>query len=163
MHHLVDGEAPDRVEAEADAGAAEQGAEVVAHGLADEGDEADPAEGQALAYGLEGEPVVAHEDEVVDDGEQEGKPEPGWRNLVDGGPDLGEAVGLELVVKQIDGQHEDGRDEHGCKESRIFFHQSCSLAALGMAPGPEDRAQAYRGGLACVKELAPCARAAPEA
>ena len=116
-------EAPGAVEAVTHGGAAEQRAEIVAYRRTGKGDEADSGEGQTAMYGLDGQPVVAHENGVVDDDKNHGKnklPVPYVKYAVD---DFFHAVTLELVVEKPAGQRTDEKNEKLSQNRQIFFHR----------------------------------------
>ena len=99
--HDVDGmEAPGAVEAIPHGGAAEQRAEVVADGRTGKGYEADAGKGQTPMNGPHGEPVVAHENGVVDDDEHNGKNKLPMLYVENAVYDFFHAVALELVVEK---------------------------------------------------------------
>ena len=52
---------------------AEQRAEIVAYGLPDEGNERHAGDGECLVDAFERQPVIADQDDIVDNGEQDGQ------------------------------------------------------------------------------------------
>jgi len=72
--------------------------------------------------GLQGEPVIAHQDDVVDDHQADGKTDTACGDLLDAFSDLGDAVSFEFMVQKIYGQHEKCRYEYGPQVTQVFFH-----------------------------------------
>ena len=119
---LDQGKAPGRIEPVADARTAQQCPEVVADGLPYQGNEPHTRQGQGFVDGLQGEPVIAHQDDVVDDHQADGETDTDRGDLLDAFSDLGDAVSFELVIQEIYGQHEKCRYEYRPQVTQVFFH-----------------------------------------
>ena len=88
----------------------------------DQGNEPHTRQGQGFVDGLQGEPVIAHQDDVVDDHQADGETDTARGDLLDAFSDLGDAVSFELVIQEIYGQHEKCRYEYRPQVTQVFFH-----------------------------------------
>ena len=98
--------------------------EVVAHRTAREGNEAHAGKGKPPMDGAYGQPVVADEDDVIQDDQQYGPQKLHAADLPYAGKYLFEAVALELVIQEPAGQKTYEEYEELAKDGQEFFHRS---------------------------------------
>ena len=121
-HDVRQGKTPGRIETVAHAGAAQQRAEIIADGLAHKGNQGHARQGQLLVDGFERQPVIAHQDHIIDDHENQREADTAIGNLQDALSDLGDAVGFEFIIQKIDRQQKNGGDQNGPQVTQVFFH-----------------------------------------
>ena len=122
--HDVDGmEAPRTVKAVAHRCPAKERAKVVAHRTAREGNEAHAGKREPAVYGADGQTVVADEDDIIQDDEQDGIQKLHAAYLLDAADDFFKAVALDLVIQKPAGHEADEEYEKLTKERKEFFHR----------------------------------------
>ena len=111
---------------------AEQRAEIVAYGLPDEGNERHAGDGEGLVDAFERQPVIADQDDIVDNGEQDGQDDASrgiWARLMR----ISARLYLLIPIEKIDRTQEDAADKDGPKARSSRFRASRSCFSI-MSP-----------------------------
>ncbi|WP_304736711.1 hypothetical protein [uncultured Desulfovibrio sp.] len=77
---------------------------------------------QPFVNGFQGQPVITHQNHVIDDHQHQGKANATIGNLLYAFTNLCDAVCFKLVVKQVDRQQKNGGDQKRAQITQIFFH-----------------------------------------
>ena len=99
-------ETPCAVKTVPNGGSAKEGPEVIAYGASGKGNETDAPKRKPTSDGANGQPIIADEDNIVDDHKESRKGEFAWRNVENGLPDFLEAVAFQLMPKKPAGKDE---------------------------------------------------------
>mgnify|MGYP000629988580 CR=1 FL=1 len=106
---------------------------MIAYGLPDEGNERHAGDGEGLVDAFERQPVIADQDDIVDNGEQDGQDDASRGNLGQAHADIREAVFADFPIEKIDRTQEDAADKDGPKARSSRFRASRSCFSI-MSP-----------------------------